>query len=86
MTGQCSFCGNKHLSAWRTRYIHQQNDHMLIVEDVPCIECEYCGEQYFEVQTLKRIEADHTAPAATQTPPPVATPNSPTPPRRRSRV
>lgn len=66
MTRQCSFCGNKHLSTKRTRYIHQQNNDMLIVEDVPCIECEYCGEQYFEVATLKRIEADHSALLARQ--------------------
>ncbi len=66
MTGQCSFCGNKHLSAKRTRYIHQQGSEMLIVEDVPCIECDYCGEQYFEIGTLKRIEADHTALLARQ--------------------
>lgn len=58
MTQQCSFCGNKHLSAKRTRYIHQQGDDMLIVEDVPCLECDYCGEQYFE--------ADHLAVLARQ--------------------
>ncbi len=61
MSQQCSFCGNRNLSAKRTRYIHQQGGEMLIVEDVPCIECDYCGEQYFEIATLKKIEADHAA-------------------------
>jgi YgiT-type zinc finger domain-containing protein len=61
MPQQCSFCGNKHLSAKSTRYIHQREGELLIVEDVPCIECDYCGEQYFEIDTLKRIEADHAA-------------------------
>jgi hypothetical protein len=28
---------------------------------IGCIECDYCGEQYFEIQTLKKIEADHAA-------------------------
>lgn len=61
MSQQCNFCGNRNLSAKHTRYIHQQDGAMLIVEDVPCIECDYCGEQYFEIKTLKMIEADHLA-------------------------
>jgi YgiT-type zinc finger domain-containing protein len=66
MSKQCSFCGNRHLSAKQTRYIHQQDGELLIVENVPCIECDYCGEQYFEIQTLKKIEADHLALAGHQ--------------------
>lgn len=64
MSQQCSFCGHAHLNEQRTRYIHQAGDDMLIVEDVPCLECEYCGEQYFAIATLKTIEADHDALAA----------------------
>jgi len=30
----------------------------LIVNNVPCEECEYCCEQYFEAQFLKKIESD----------------------------
>ena len=59
MSQQCSFCGHAHLKATRTRYIHQRRDDLLIVDDVPCLECEFCGEQYFAIETLKRIEADH---------------------------
>lgn len=61
MTQQCSFCGNIHLSPARTRYFHQQAGDLLIVDDVPCIQCDYCGEQYFEAGALKKIEADHVA-------------------------
>jgi len=32
---------------------------MLIVEQVPCLECDFCAEQYFDIQALKKIEADH---------------------------
>jgi hypothetical protein len=28
------------------------------VNDVPCEECEFCGEQYFEADVLKKIERD----------------------------
>jgi YgiT-type zinc finger domain-containing protein len=61
MSQKCNFCGHAHLSETRTRYIHQQGDDILIVDEVPCLECEYCGEQYFDIGTLKKIEADHAA-------------------------
>jgi hypothetical protein len=32
---------------------------MLLVKHVPCEECEYCGERYFEANVLKKIENDH---------------------------
>ncbi|NEX16531.1 MAG: hypothetical protein C1943_07865, partial [Halochromatium sp.] len=44
-----------------TRYIHQQGDELLIVEEVPCLRCDYCGEEYFDISTLKKIETDHLA-------------------------
>ncbi len=64
MSETCNFCGHAYLRATRTRYIHQEGDDILIVDDVPCIECEYCGEQYFAIDTLKNIEVDHRAVSA----------------------
>ena len=61
MTEHCAFCGNKHLSCTTTRYLHQQDDELLIVDDVPCTQCVYCGEQYFDAAVLKAIEAEHLA-------------------------
>jgi YgiT-type zinc finger domain-containing protein len=40
---------------------YQQGDELLIVEEVPCLRCDDCGEEYFDVSTLKKIEADHLA-------------------------
>lgn len=64
MSDQCSFCGHAHLTEGRARYIHLWGDDLLVVEDVPCLHCEYCGEQYFAIDVLKKIEADHAALAA----------------------
>lgn len=61
MSQHCAFCGHRHLSAKTTRYIHQQDSELLIVDDVPCLECDYCGEQYFDAAVLKTIETEHTA-------------------------
>ncbi len=59
MTEQCAFCGNKNLTAKTTRYLHQQGDELMIVDDTPCMECDFCGEQYFDAKVLKQIERDH---------------------------
>lgn len=61
MTAQCVFCGHKHLVSKETRYIYQKDDQLLVVEHVPCTECEFCGEQYFDVTVLQKIESDFLA-------------------------
>lgn len=61
MSEQCSFCGHKHLSHKLKRYLHQQGEELLIIDDVPCLECDFCGEQYFDAAVLKAIEAEHLA-------------------------
>jgi YgiT-type zinc finger domain-containing protein len=53
----CNFCGNKNFSNKRGQYTYRRDGNYLIVNHVPCEQCEYCGEQYFEAQTLKKIEA-----------------------------
>jgi YgiT-type zinc finger domain-containing protein len=69
MTEQCAFCGHQHLKPTTTRYIHQLKDELLIMDDVPCLTCEYCGEHYFEAAVLKKIEAEHNAIITHQKPP-----------------
>ncbi len=61
MIERCAFCGHKHLKAKNTRYIHQQGEELLIMGNVPCLECEFCHEPYFEARVLKAIEAEHLA-------------------------
>jgi YgiT-type zinc finger domain-containing protein len=54
----CNFCGNKNFRTNKVQYIYKYNDKYLIVNNVPCEECEYCGEKYFQAQSLKKIESD----------------------------
>ncbi|NEX16530.1 MAG: YgiT-type zinc finger domain-containing protein, partial [Halochromatium sp.] len=56
MSSNCQFCGHAHVTPTTARYIHQQGDELLIVEEVPCLRCDYCGEEYFDISTLKKIE------------------------------
>ena len=54
----CSFCGNKNFRERYVQYIYKYDDQFLVVNNVPCEECEYCGEQYFKAEVLKKIEKD----------------------------
>lgn len=56
MNNTCHFCGNKHFKKTSVQYLYKHDDQFLIVNSVPCVQCEYCGEQYFEANVLKKIE------------------------------
>lgn len=58
MVEKCPFCSNTQMTSKRTRYIYHHGDRFMIVNDVPCLECDYCGEEYFEAAVLKKIECD----------------------------
>ena len=48
MNSNCHFCGNKNFKNNQVQYIYQLNNQFLIMDGVPCEQCEFCGEQYFE--------------------------------------
>ena len=53
----CVFCGGS-LKQSTTDYIEKNNNHVILIKDVPCEECEQCGETYFDnsiVSVLERI-------------------------------
>lgn len=52
----CSFCGNKNFNDKKVQYIYKHNNRFFVVNNVPCEVCEYCGEQYFKANILKKIE------------------------------
>ena len=56
MNEKCHFCGNKNFKNNKVQYIYKLNDNFLIMDDVPCEQCEFCGEQYFEEKVLRQIE------------------------------
>lgn len=57
MNNNCSFCGNKNLTKKNVQYIYKHNSDFFIVNGVPCIACDFCGEQYFKGETLEKIES-----------------------------
>ncbi|MBF0540278.1 MAG: YgiT-type zinc finger protein [Nitrospirae bacterium] len=59
MNKVCNFCGNMNFTEKKIQYIYKHDNNYLIVNNVPCDQCEYCGEQYFEANVLKKIEKDY---------------------------
>jgi len=57
----CNFCGHAHFRHRQVQYIYRHAGKYLIVNQVPCEECEYCGEQYFAAPVLRKIEAEFHA-------------------------
>lgn len=57
----CQFCGNKNFKRSAVQYTYRRDDKYIIIDEVPCEQCEYCGEQYFEANVLKKIEAEFDA-------------------------
>jgi len=58
MEKTCSFCGNKSFKSASVQYVYRQDNQFLVVNNVPCEQCDHCGEQYFEAGVLKKIEAE----------------------------
>ena len=58
MKKTCNFCGNRNFSSHDVQYIYKRDERFLVVNNVPCEECDYCGEQYFKATVLKKIEKD----------------------------
>ena len=52
----CDICGEK---SARTRYVtlsYGKGDNLLLIENVPVINCSQCGESYLTAKTLHEIE------------------------------
>ncbi len=54
----CHFCGNKNFKTTQVQYTYKHYANFLVVNDVPCEQCEFCGEQYFKGSVLKQIEKE----------------------------
>jgi YgiT-type zinc finger domain-containing protein len=58
MRDACSFCGNGHFAPKAVQYIYRRDGKLFVVNGVPCEECTYCGERYYQGPVLERIERE----------------------------
>lgn len=54
---KCFFCGME--TEWKNTTTCETTDYeerLIIVKNIPCMECEVCGEKYFEDAVMGRLE------------------------------
>ncbi len=61
MIKNCSFCGNKNIKKTLVEYTYKHDEKYMIFHNVPALQCEYCGEKYFDAKVLKQIENEFLA-------------------------
>ena len=52
----CMFCKNKTYTESATTHVVNYKDCIIIIRNVPCFECEQCGEKYYTDEVAEKIE------------------------------
>ncbi len=53
---KCDICGNKSAQLRKVSRTYGKGKNILVIENIPVINCPHCGESYMEAQTLHEIE------------------------------
>lgn len=57
----CMFCKCDTTKTSTTTHVVSYKECIIIIKNVPCIECEQCGEKYYTDEVAERIEKIVTA-------------------------
>ena len=52
----CKYCKGGDLIESTTTHVVDFKAHLIIVRNVPCMECDQCGEKYFTDAVAERLE------------------------------
>ncbi len=52
----CKYCKGGDLIESTTTHVVDFKTHLIIVRNVPCMECDQCGEKYFTDAVAERLE------------------------------
>ena len=52
----CMYCKGGDFIESTTTHVVNYKDSLIIVENVPCLECDQCGETYFTDAVARRLE------------------------------
>ena len=52
----CMFCKNNSLIESTTTHVVNYRNCIIIIRNVPCLECEQCGEKYYTDAVAAKIE------------------------------
>ncbi len=54
---RCMSCKYGDMKESKTTYFSALNNCYVIIENVPCLKCDQCGEEFFTVSTAEKIDA-----------------------------
>ena len=52
----CMYCKNTTTVKSKTTHVVNYNNCTIVVKNVPCLECEQCGEKYYTDEVAERLE------------------------------
>ncbi len=52
----CDFCGKKGAQIRKVTETYGKGKNLLVIENIPIVNCPNCGESYFTAETLHEIE------------------------------
>ena len=52
----CMFCKNKTYIESTTTHVVNYRNSVIIIKNVPCLECEQCGEKYYTDDVAEKLE------------------------------
>lgn len=52
----CMFCKNETYIESMTTHVVNYKNCIIIIRNVPCLECEQCGEKYYTDEVAEKIE------------------------------
>ena len=52
----CMYCKNSTTVASTTTHVVNYNNCIIVIKNVPCLECEQCGEKYYFDKVAERLE------------------------------
>ncbi|KOP64098.1 hypothetical protein AMS62_01700 [Bacillus sp. FJAT-18019] len=53
---KCVECGSKDLFEFMHTMEHEENGKILVIENIPAMKCDQCGEVYYSPQASKYID------------------------------
>ena len=52
----CMFCKNKTYTESTTTHVVNYQNCIIIIRNVPCLECDQCGEKYYADEVAEKLE------------------------------
>lgn len=52
----CMFCKNKTYTESTTTHVVNYQNCIIIIRNVPCLECDQCGEKYYIDEVAEKLE------------------------------